>query len=243
MRPTLSTHRPIVPRQYRPHLGWVVGLGLVAMWWPVSWLQVKPFSEYAFFPMWLGYILAVDPLVLRRKGTSLMSRSPKAFLGMFLVSVPLWWTFEAANEFTENWYYVGAEDYSTLRYALVASWHFSIVVPAVFETAELIGSFSFVRRFQHGPTLPASGLLPLGAILLGFFLFAALVFWPDYAFPGTWLCLFLAGPNQPPHRVTQCAGVASPRRLASRVGVRDGSVGLRMVLGDVELLGFPEVAV
>ncbi len=191
MRPALSLHLPAASGQYRPQLGWVVGLALVAIWWPVSWLQVKPFSEYAFFPLWLGYILVVDTLVFQRRGTSLMTRSPRAFLGMFIVSVPLWWTFEAANEFTENWYYLGAEDYSTLRYVLLASWHFSIVVPAVFEMAELVGSFAFVWRFQRGPRLPASGLVPLGAILLGLLLGAALVFWPTYAFPGAWLFLFL----------------------------------------------------
>lgn len=32
-----------------------------------------------FFPLWLGYILTVDALVLRQRGTSLLTRSPKSF--------------------------------------------------------------------------------------------------------------------------------------------------------------------
>jgi len=154
-------------------------------------LQLRPLAEYSFFPLWLGYILVVDALVLRRKGTSLLSRNPKAFLGMFLASVPLWWAFEGINYFTQNWQYLGVSDYSTLRYFLVASWHFSIVIPAVFETAELIGSLSFVWRFQRGPVLPVSWLLLVGAMALGLVSLASLVLWPDYAFSGSWLGLFL----------------------------------------------------
>ena len=168
-----------------------VGLTLIAVAWPASWLHVSPLDEYSFFPLWLGYILTIDALVLQRKGTSLLMRNATAFGGMFLVSVPLWWAFEGINYFTQNWHYLGAEEYSTLRYVLVASWHFSIVIPAVFETAELVGSFSFLRRFQRGPVMPVSRPFLIGAMVLGFLSFVALVFWPRYAFPGTWLCLFL----------------------------------------------------
>ena len=140
---------------------------LVAAWWPLSWLHVEPFSEYSFFPLWLGYILSIDGLVFQRNGTSLLARSPAAFVGMFLVSLPLWWTFEGINQLTNNWHYVGAEDYSQLKYVLVASWHFSIVVPAVFETAELIASLTFLKRFKGGPRLPVSRPVLMAGIALG----------------------------------------------------------------------------
>ena len=169
----------------------VLGLALIAVAWPASWLQFSPLAEYSFFPIWLGYILAVDAVVLRRKGTSLLTRNFVAFSGMFLASVPLWWAFEGINHFINSWRYLGAEDYSTLRYLTVASWHFSIVIPAIFETAELLGSFSFVGRFGRGPVVPVSGHFLAGAILLGLLFLVALVVWPRYAFPATWLFLFL----------------------------------------------------
>ena len=81
-----------------------LGLALVAVAWPASWLGIRPLSEYSFFPLWFGYILIIDALVLRRKGTSLLVRNPKAFGGMFLASVPLWWAFEGINFFTHNRY-------------------------------------------------------------------------------------------------------------------------------------------
>ena len=74
-----------------------LGLVLVAVAWPASWLQIEPLAEYAFFPLWLGYILVVDALVLRRKGASLITSSPLTFGGMFRASIPLWWAFEGIN--------------------------------------------------------------------------------------------------------------------------------------------------
>ena len=169
----------------------ILGLALIAVAWPASWLQLQPLAEYSFFPLWLGYILVIDALVLRRKRTSLLVRDPKAFLGLFVASVPLWWAFEGINSFTQNWQYIGAGDYSTLRYFLVASWHFSIVIPAVFETAELAGSLGLVNRFPRGLVLPNSWMLPAGAMVVGLASLVSLVLWPNYAFAGSWLGLFL----------------------------------------------------
>ena len=168
-----------------------IGLALIGVAWPASWLQVAILGQYAFFSLWLGYILTVDALVLRRTETSILARSPVVFLGMFLFSVPAWWLFEGINHLTQNWHYLGAEEYSTLRYVLVASWHFSTVTPAVFETAELVGSLRLVARFQRGPALPVSRPALVAAVALGLVLLLALVAWPGYAYPATWVCVFL----------------------------------------------------
>ena len=168
-----------------------LGLTLIAVAWPASWLHVGPIGEFAFFPLWLGYILVVDALVFRRRGSSLLSRNPIAFCGMFLASVPLWWAFEGINHITQNWYYLGDEEYSTLQYVVVASWSFSIVIPAVFETAELVGSFGTLARFSQGPVLPVSNHLLAVSMALGFLSFVALAVWPHYAYAGTWICLLL----------------------------------------------------
>ncbi len=168
-----------------------LGLTLIAVAWPISWLQVYPLSEYSFFPLWLGYILVVDSLVLWRKGTSLLVRNPLGFVGMFLASVPAWWAFEGMNYFTQNWHYVGAEEYSALEYVLVASWHFSVVVPAVLETAELVGSFSFVSRLRRGPGVPVTPRFLNVFMALGLLFIFVGALWPDYAFPGIWVSLFI----------------------------------------------------
>ena len=181
--------RPDQPQWAR--LQAALGLALAAVAWPASWLQVNPIGEFAFFPLWLGYILVVDALVLRRRGTSLLTRGPVAFSCMFLASVPLWWTFEGINNLTQNWYYLGDEEYSTLKYVVVASWSFSIVIPAVFETAELAGSFDAISRFGRGPVIQPSRLFLAAAIALGLLSLISLVLWPGYAYPVTWICLLL----------------------------------------------------
>ncbi len=168
-----------------------LGLTLVAVAWPASWLHAGPIGEFAFFPLWFGYILVVDALVFRRKGSSLLSRNPIAFCGMFLASVPLWWTFEGFNHITQNWFYLGGEEYSTLSYLAISSWSFSIVIPAVFETAELVGSFGILARFSQGPVLPVSNRLLAGSMALGFLSLFAIAVWPHYAYAGTWICLLL----------------------------------------------------
>ena len=180
---------PARGRLFPPH--GILGLTLIAVAWPASWFQLDPLGQHAFFPLWLGYILTVDALVLRRTGTSLLTRNPIAFSTMFLISAPTWWLFEGMNSFTQNWHYLGPEEYSAVRYTLVASLHFSVVTPAVFETAELVGSFGFIDRFRRGPTFAISNRAMFAAMALGLLSLAALLAWPRYLFSFTWISLFL----------------------------------------------------
>ena len=188
----VSARNPEKPSSpYRFPLRGAVGLALIAGAWSTSWLQVSPFGQNSFFPLWLGYILTMDALNLWRRGTSPLSRSPGVFLSMFLISAPMWWVFEGINYFTQNWHYLGVEDYSTLRYFVIASWHFSTVIPAVFETAELVGSLKFVDRFGARRPMPVSSWVLIGTTVLGLISLFALVTWPNYAFPATWISIFL----------------------------------------------------
>src|SRR5512136_1480907 len=82
--------------------GWL-GLLLLAVCWPLNWSLPGNRTAYLFFPLWLGYILVVDALVLSRTGTSVWTRSRRGFCLLFLTSVPAWWLFEAINHRTSNW--------------------------------------------------------------------------------------------------------------------------------------------
>ena len=168
-----------------------VGVALVGASWLVSWLHVDPVGRHAFFPLWLGYILIVDAVVLRRSHTSLLTRSPGRFAGMFIAAAPLWWGFEGINSFTHNWRYVGAEQYSAIEYALLASLAFSTVIPAVFETAELVGTFGFIQRFRRGPSVRLSVPAQIAAVVTGALSILMLTIWPRYLFPLTWLGAFI----------------------------------------------------
>ena len=168
-----------------------VGVALVGASWLVSWLHVEPVGMHAFFPLWLGYILIVDAVVLRRSRTSLLTRSLVRFAGMFIAAVPLWWSFEAINRLTHNWRYVGTDQYSSIEYALLASLSFSTVIPAVFETAELVGTFGFIKRFRRWRAVRLSLPAHIAAVVTGALSILMLTVWPRYVFPLTWLGTFI----------------------------------------------------
>jgi hypothetical protein len=173
-----------------PAHGWL-GLALVAIFWPLNWLLPGLRSHLGFFPLWLGYCLAVDALVVARKGHSLLTRSRRAYAGLFLASAPSWWLFELINGRTQNWHYLGRELFTDLEYFLFASVSFSTVMPAVFGTAELASTFGWIKRLKRGPLIA-----PTPATLRAFFaggclLLVLLLCWPQTFFPAVWISVFL----------------------------------------------------
>ncbi|MEN8240944.1 MAG: hypothetical protein ABFS17_03395 [Chloroflexota bacterium] len=172
-----------------PSHGWL-GLLLIVEFWTVNWIGDGLRTSWAFFPLWLGYCLAVDGLVLLRKGTSLFTRSKTRYLGLFAVSVLGWWLFELLNWRTQNWAYLGTETFSRLEYGLLASLSFSTVIPAVFGTAELVGTFGWVKRLEPGWKIADTKRNAWLVFLLGWLMLALMLAWPRYFFPFMWLSVF-----------------------------------------------------
>ena len=142
---TTNIKRKLVERESSrvPLHGWL-GLGIVILFWTLNWTLPGARTHWGFFPLWLGYCLTIDALVYWRTGTSLLTRSPRQYLGLFLVSAPVWWIFELLNVRTQNWTYIGAEIFSPLEYAFWTTLSFTTVIPAVFGSAEFIASFDFM---------------------------------------------------------------------------------------------------
>jgi len=174
-------------RAWQGRIGWL----LIMICWPLNWLWPGLRTHLLFFPLWLGYILAVDAMVLRRSGSSLFTRSPRDFATLFVISVPVWWLFEIINWRTANWQYLGAGHFSNLEYFVLASLSFSTVIPAVFSTAELVGTLGWIERFAHGPRVPATGRIGRGFFLAGCTMLALILAWPLYFYPFVWASLFL----------------------------------------------------
>ena len=133
--------------------GWL-GLFLLAVCWPLNWMLPGVRTAYLFFPLWLGYILVVDALVCRRASTSLWTRSRRGFVLLFILSVPAWWLFEIINWRTGNWEYLGAGAFTPFEYYALCTISFSTVMPAVFETAELVRTFRWVKSLPAGTRIP-----------------------------------------------------------------------------------------
>jgi len=167
-----------------------MGLGLMAILWPLNWLLPGPRTHLIFFPLWTGLVLTLDALVFLRRGDSLLVRSLWRFIGLFLVSIPIWWLFEILNWRVKNWHYIGRELFSNLEYGFLASLSFSTVVPAVFEAAELVSTF-LPRPFPGRLRIRFGKRLVLSAFVTGWLMLASLWAWPRYCFPFLWISLYL----------------------------------------------------
>ena len=139
---------------FYPWWGWM-GLVLVALSWTCAWNRfawLGPLKDHIFIPLWLGYIFTVDGLVYRRRRSSLFRSYRFTFFCLFPASALSWWYFEYINRFIKNWWYAGAEDFTAVHYILSATLSFSTVLPAIFETAELLLTFKWFRTaYARGP--------------------------------------------------------------------------------------------
>lgn len=169
--------------------GWL-GLGLIASFWPLNWFLHGPRTNWAFFPLWLGYCLTIDGLVLLRRGTSLMTRSWRKYVGLFIISAPVWWIFEALNGRLQNWYYVGSDLFSPLTFFIWATLSFSTVIPAVFGTAEFAASFDFLKRLRPLPAIQPTQRVTSSFFIAGLLTFILMMIWPKIFFPFLWLSLY-----------------------------------------------------
>jgi hypothetical protein len=172
-----------------PLHGWF-GLGMVVLFWVFNWTLTGARTHWGFFPLWLGYCLTIDGLVYRRTGTSLLTRSPRRYIGLFLISAPVWWIFELLNIRTQNWTYIGAEIFSPIEYAFWTTLSFTTVIPAVFGSAEFFASFDFVRRLKPGPAIGVDKKTTLTFFIIGWTMLFLMLIWPRVFFPFIWLSLY-----------------------------------------------------
>jgi hypothetical protein len=170
--------------------GWL-GMLLLAVCWPLNWTLPGMRTAYLFFPLWLGYILVVDALVCRRTGASLWRRSRSGFVFLFILSVPGWWLFEIINWRTGNWEYLGAGTFTPLQYYALCTLSFSTVMPAVFETAELVRTFGWVKSLPAGTRIPDTPRVNLRMLLTGLVMLSLTLLWPRFCYPLVWISLVL----------------------------------------------------
>lgn len=172
-----------------PKHGWL-GLGLISVFWTLNWTLSGLRSHWGFFPMWLGYCLAMDALVFLRRGTSLLTRSWRKYIGLFLVSAPVWWFFEVVNVRLQNWHYEGAELFIPFQYWAWATLSFTTVIPAVFGSTELVSSFGFIKRLGRGPVIRLDKATMVVFFIAGWVMLALMLAWPGLFFPFVWLSVY-----------------------------------------------------
>jgi hypothetical protein len=180
-----------------PGFGWL-GLALTGLAWFLAWHRFewfKPLQGSTFTPLWLGYILLVNALALRRSGRSPLTHRTGYLLALFPLSAAFWWGFEFLNRFVANWRYVGLEEWTAFQYFIQNSLPFSTVIPAVYSTAEWLGTHPNLSRgldrFRPAAPLPAVRHWSRAGLGVGALLLLGLAIWPRILYPAVWLAPIL----------------------------------------------------
>ncbi|RPI87172.1 MAG: hypothetical protein EHM41_05915 [Chloroflexi bacterium] len=186
MERSISASRKL--KRFAMH-GWF-GLGLIAVFWVLNWTLEGLRTHWGFFPLWLGYCLTVDALVYYRTGTSLLTRSWSKYLGLFIISAPVWWIYEAINVRLENWVYLGSESFDPLSYTFWATLNFTSVIPAVFGSVELITSFDFMKRIPRWLIIRLNNISAAALFAFGVVSLILMLIYPHILFPFAWISLY-----------------------------------------------------
>jgi hypothetical protein len=189
MTTNLKTQSQTTEKSNLPIHGWI-GFGLAVLFWILNWMLTGARTQWGFFPMWLGYCLAIDGLVFWRTGTSLLTRSRRKYIGLFLVSAPAWWVFELLNLRTQNWAYLGAEIFSAPQYFFWTTLSFTTVIPAVFGSAEFFASFDFVKRLKPGLVIGTDKKTTASFFTVGWIMLTLILLYPKIFFAFIWISLY-----------------------------------------------------
>lgn len=169
----------------------IIGATLVIVFWIISWTKITPFYIYAFFPLWLGYTLAINGISQKLFYDSLLKRMQWSFLYLFLISIPFWWLFEFLNNFVNNWYYSIATPINPLMYLIFGSIAFSIVVPAVLSTSLLFFQVTNKIHPIQRQSVKITNLILFLSFFLGLFFLSMVITTPQASYPLLWSGLFL----------------------------------------------------
>lgn len=163
-----------------PLYGWI-GLAALLVSEAGMLARIEPFWTWHTAIAWTGYILLVDAIVWKRRGSSWIRNAPVEFVFLALVSIPLWLIFEFYNLFIDSWDYLQLPD-PPLRYFGYA-WAFATIWPAIFETADLVESF---RPRAANRAAPISAIRISTAHVVSISVGAVLLMLP-FVWPSPWL--------------------------------------------------------
>jgi len=154
-------------------------LGQLIIIFDLKSIQLEGFY---FILVWLGYILVVDAIVYKIKKHSLIMNDFRKFIGLFLISIVFWWIFEIYNNVLGNWYYLNTPRPEWLFFSL----GFSTVVPAMFETFDLLKTIHLVDKVKQIKHTVSKNFLLFFIILGLIFVIYPFLFPSIYAYIFVW---------------------------------------------------------
>jgi hypothetical protein len=135
------------------------GLALLAVSEGAMLAHIEPFWTWHTPFAWTGYILLLDGIVYKMRGSSWLTTNRSEFVFLAVVSIPLWVVFEGYNLLIENWHYINLPENLFVRYFGYA-WAFATISPGIFLTAEVVARLRTPRSGAAGsPPVPADSRL------------------------------------------------------------------------------------
>ncbi len=207
----------------------VIGIILVLLVEINFFYKIEPFASWYFPLVWFGYIFILDALVYKLRKDSLLSNRPEQFFGLLIASAVFWWIFEVVNLRLGNWNYNGVNGMLALGNVLKKTIAFSTVLPAFFETVELIRCFHlFEKKKLHKKHKITRRLIHI-MMFLGIISFLLPLFYPKYFYPLIWTTFFfILDPINYLHKQPSIIGHLKDRNL---------EVPLSLLLGGI-IMGF-----
>lgn len=134
--------------------------------------------------MWTGYILFIDGVILARKGSSLLSKYPREFAILAVISIASWEIFEGYNVLLQNWRYANLPESFAVRLTGYA-WSFATISPGMFLTYELLEDLLPGENPERSPRL-SDGLF-YTLVVFGLACVVIPLIWPSpYMTPLVW---------------------------------------------------------
>jgi len=153
----------------------------------------EPFATWFFCFAWWSYIFLIDGWVYKQRGESLLLNHTRRFVFLAFWSIVFWLIFEALNLRLGNWTYHNLPSSLPLRW-IGYCLSFATVVPALFETADLLDASGFVGQGRIKPMGWKKRVEPV-LIGLGVLMLALPLLWPKLFFPLVWVAfIFLLDP-------------------------------------------------
>ena len=134
--------------------------------------------------VWWPYILLVDGLVYRRKGSSLLTHHPKKFFQLIPLSISFWLIFELFNIALNNWQYIMVPTNPVFRWIAYAVCY-ATVLPAIFETKEFLDAYDLLKKSKV-PAISPSTRWYRPFVITGLAFLILPMLWPQYFFPLIW---------------------------------------------------------
>jgi len=153
--------------------------------------KVEPFASWYFPIVWFGFIFVVDAINNKLAKKSLIKDRFYLFAGMLILSALIWWLFEFYNMKIGNWGYATKGIETLLSKSIIkATISFATVIPAMFETFDLIRNVHLFDKFKLKKKHKITKRFLHWMFGAGIVMLILPLIWPKYFFPLVWMAFF-----------------------------------------------------